>query len=159
MWGHLGIEWDLTTADPHEHARLTEWVAFYKEVRELLHTGTLVHGDLADPAYELTGVVAADRSDALYCLTATATSQSYPPGTVTLPGLDPRRVYHLRPQPPGDRPDGNAFAWGAQLPWCSPQGIRLSGRTLDTAGIRLPVLYPDRVLLIRVTAIAPPAVS
>jgi alpha-galactosidase len=151
IWGHLGIEWDLTTADPDEHARLTEWVAFYKEVRGLLHTGTLVHGDLADPAYELTGVVAPDRSDALYALTAVATSQSYPPGTVTLPGLDPRRVYHLRPQPPGDRPDGNAFAWGAQLPWCSPRGVRLSGRTLDTAGIRLPVLYPDRVMLVRAT--------
>jgi alpha-galactosidase len=156
IWGHLGIEWDLTAADPDEYARLTEWVAFYKEVRGLLHTGTLVHGDLPDPAYELTGVVAPDGSDALYGLTAVATSASYPPGTCALPGLDPDRPYHLRPQPPGDRPDGNAAAWGAELPWCSPRGVRLSGRTLGTAGIRLPVLYPDRVLLVRATAVDDP---
>jgi alpha-galactosidase len=151
IFGHLGIEWDLTAAAPEELARLTEWVAFYKEVRGLLHTGTLVHGDLADPAYQLTGVVAADRSDALFAVIATATSASYPPGTVGLPGLDPDRVYHVRPQPPGELPDGNAAAWGAGLPWCSPSGIRLPGRALAASGLRLPVLYPDRVLLVRAT--------
>jgi alpha-galactosidase len=128
-------------------------VAFYKETRGLLHTGTLVHADLADPAYHLTGVVAADRADALYAMIATATSASYPPGTVGLPGLDPGRVYHVRPQPPGDVPDGNAAAWGKALPWCTPQGVRLTGRALATAGLRLPVLYPDRVMLLRATAV------
>ncbi|MEU4244490.1 alpha-galactosidase [Actinoplanes sp. NPDC026619] len=157
IWGHLGIEWDLTTAGPEEHARLAEWVSLYQQVRGLLHTGTLVHADLADPAYELTGVVAPDRSDALYNLTAVATSRSYPPGTFTLPGLDPHRTYHVRPQPPGDRPDGNAAAWGAALPWCTPPGVRLSGRTLGTAGLRMPVLYPDRVLLVRATAVDDPS--
>ncbi len=126
-------------------------MAFYKEVRGLLHTGTLVHADLADPAYALTGVVAADGSDALYAVTAVATSASYPPGNAPLPGLDPDRVYHVRPQPPGDTPDGNAAAWGAALPWCTPQGVRLTGRALATAGLRLPVLYPDRVMLVRAT--------
>ncbi|MDI6099315.1 alpha-galactosidase [Actinoplanes sp. NEAU-A12] len=152
IWGHLGIEWDLTRASPAELARLAEWVALYREVRGLLHSGTLVHGDVADPAYELTGVVAADGSDALYALIATATSENYPPGTVALPGLDPDRTYAVRPQPPGDLPDGNAAAWGAALPWCAPGGVDLPGRVLGTSGLRLPVLYPDRVMLVRATA-------
>jgi alpha-galactosidase len=92
-------------------------------------------------------------SDALFALTAIATSDAYPPGTVALPGLDPDTVYHVRPQPPGDAPDGNAAAWGAALPWCTPQGVRLTGRALGTSGLRLPVLYPDRVMLVRATAV------
>jgi alpha-galactosidase len=159
IWGHLGIEWDLTAAEPAELDRLARWVAFYKEVRGLLHTGTLVHGDLADPAYHLTGVVSADRADALFAVTATATSASYPPGRTGLPGLDPDRTYLVRPQPPGDIPDGNAAAWGAGLPWCSPQGVRLPGRALAASGLRLPVLYPDRVMLVRATAADEPAVK
>jgi alpha-galactosidase len=151
--GHLGIEWDLTAATPQELDRLAEWVAFYKQVRGLLHTGTLVHADLADPAYHLTGVVAPDGSDALFAVITTATSASYPPGTTALPGLDPDRVYHVRPQPPGELPDGNATAWGAVLPWCTGAGVRLPGRALAAAGLRLPVLYPDRVLLVRATAV------
>jgi len=132
-------------------------VAFYKEVRGLLHSGVLVHADLPDPALAVTGVVAADGGDALYALIATATSVSYPPGTVRLPGLDPGRVYHVRPQPPAAVPDGNAAAWGAALPWCAPRGIRLTGRMLDTAGLRMPVLYPDRVMLVRATAADDPS--
>ncbi|GIE86963.1 alpha-galactosidase [Actinoplanes regularis] len=153
VFGHLGIEWDLTSAPLPE---LAEWVALYKELRELLHTGTLVHADLTDPAYSVTGVVAADRSDALFALIATATSASYPPGTVGLPGLAEDRTYHVRPQPPGHVADGNAAAWGAALPWCTPQGVRLNGRTLGTVGLRLPVLYPDRVLLVRASADSAP---
>ncbi|MEU4423459.1 alpha-galactosidase [Actinoplanes sp. NPDC024001] len=149
LFGHFGIEWDLTSASPGDRDRLAEWVALYKEIRGLLHTGTLVHGDVADPAYSVTGVVG--ETDAFFALTATATSDAYPPGAVALPGLDPDRVYHVRAQPPGDVPDGNALAWGAALPWCTPQGVRLTGRVLGSSGLRLPVMYPDRVLLVRAT--------
>ncbi|GAA1593638.1 alpha-galactosidase [Actinoplanes couchii] len=151
IFGHFGIEWDLTSASAEDRARLAEWVALYKELRDLLHTGTLVHGDESDPAYSLTGVVTG--TDALFALTATATSVSYPPGAMILPGLDPDTVWHVRPQPPADVADGNAAAWGAALPWCTPRGVRLSGRVLGGSGLRLPVLYPDRVLLIRATAV------
>jgi alpha-galactosidase len=156
IFGHLGIEWDLTRASETDIAELSAWVALYKQVRELLHTGTLVHADVTDSAYSVTGVVAPDRSDALFALTATSTSVSYPPGTVALPGLAENRTYQVRPQPPGDVADGNAAAWGAALPWCTPQGVRLNGRTLGTVGLRLPVLYPDRVLLVRVSADSAP---
>lgn len=152
IFGHLGVEWDLTRASPSDISEMSAWVALYKEVRGLLHTGELVHADVTDSAYSVTGVVSADKSDALFAVIATSTSASYPPGAVGLPGLAADRTYHVRPQPPGDVADGNAVAWGAALPWCTPQGVRLNGRTLGTVGLRLPVLYPDRVLLVRVTA-------
>ncbi|GAA1910386.1 alpha-galactosidase [Streptomyces sodiiphilus] len=151
LFGHFGIEWDLTAAGEGERERLAAWVRLYKELRGLLHTGTSVHTDHPDPAYRLHGVVAADRSEALYALVATASSELYPPGPVTLPGLAPDAVYHVRPQPPGDVPDGNAHRWGAELPWWSPRGVRLPGRVLGGPGLQAPVLFPERLALLRAT--------
>ncbi|MDT0344239.1 alpha-galactosidase [Streptomyces litchfieldiae] len=153
LFGHFGIEWDLTKADPADLARLTEWVALYKELRGLLHTGTAVHADHADPAYEVSGVVAEDGSDAVFAIVAHATSQLYPPGPVRLPGLLPDVAYHVRPLPPGDVPDGNAHRWGVPLPWWTEEGVRLPGRVLEDAGLQAPVLFPERLVLVRATAV------
>ena len=149
LFGHFGIEWDLTAADPADRARLTEWVALYKELRGLLHTGTAVHGDHPDPAVGVHGVVAADGSDALFAVVATATSASFPAGPVRLPGLLPDAVYQLRPQPPGDVAD----RWGPAPSWWTPEGVRLSGRVLAAAGVQVPALYPERLVLLRATRV------
>ncbi|MCE7083093.1 alpha-galactosidase [Streptomyces sp. ST2-7A] len=149
LFGHFGVEWDLTAASPAERERLAEWVALFKENRDLLHTGTAVHADLPDPAFRLHGVVARDGSRALYSLVALASSEQYPPGPVRLPGLDPAVRYRVRPQPPGDVPDGNAARWGKPLPWWTPEGVVLSGRTLERVGVRAPVLFPERLVLLR----------
>ncbi|NYI06761.1 alpha-galactosidase [Allostreptomyces psammosilenae] len=153
LFGHFGIEWDLTKAEPEDVARLAEWVTLYKELRPLLHTGTAVHADHPDPAYQLHGVVAEDGSEAVYALVATATSALYPTGPVRLPGLRPDATYQVRPQAPGDVPDGNAHHWGAALPWWTADGVRLSGRALQVAGLQAPVLYPERLVLIRATRV------
>ncbi|WP_240796726.1 alpha-galactosidase [Streptomyces sp. RFCAC02] len=151
LFGHFGIEWDLTSADPADVARLREWVTLYKDLRGLLHTGTSVHADHADPAYEVHGVVADDLSDAVYAVVAHGTSEMYPPGPLRLPGLDPEAVYHVRPLPPGDVPDGNAHRWGVPLPWWTPEGVHLPGRALEAAGLQAPVLFPERLILLRAT--------
>ncbi|MDG9706138.1 alpha-galactosidase [Streptomyces sp. DH37] len=153
LFGHFGIEWDLTAATPEDLARLTRWVALHKELRGLLHTGVSVHADHPDPAYRLHGVVAEDGSEAVYALVATASSELYPAGAVRLPGLDPDAVYHVRPQAPGDLPDGNAHHWGARLPWWTGEGVRLPGRALEAAGLQAPVLYPERLVLLRATRV------
>ena len=59
LFGHFGVEWDLTRASEAELAELAEWIAFYKAHRGLLHTGEVVRGDHPDPAVWLNGVVAA----------------------------------------------------------------------------------------------------
>ncbi|MEJ2858015.1 MULTISPECIES: alpha-galactosidase [unclassified Saccharothrix] len=152
LFGHFGIEWDLMAATPEELDRLTAWVALYKELRGLLHTGTSVHGDHPDPAVAVHGVVAADGTDAVFAIVSTATSDVYPTGAVRLPGLDPDRSYQVRPLPPGNVPDGNPHHWGVALPWWE-NGVQLTGRALTSTGIQSPVLYPERLVLLRATAI------
>ncbi|MGW7465740.1 alpha-galactosidase [Streptomyces xantholiticus] len=146
LFGHFGIEWDLTLAATEDRARLAEWVSAYKKLRPLLHSGTVVHADHPDPALWLHGVVAPDRSRAVYAVVQTATSMQSPPGRVRLPGLDPDAVYHLCPLRPGDRPEGPT---DSPLPWWHTDDVQLTGRILGTLGIQAPALYPERTVLVQ----------
>jgi alpha-galactosidase len=145
VWGHFGVEWDLTGVGAEELDRLAEWVAFYRSVRDLVHHGDVVRADLANPALQLDGVVAPDRTDALYRLSALDHSETWPPGRVPLPGLDPDTTYVVRAQPPGDVAVETS---SGRVGWAGA-GIRLSGRVLGTVGIQVPLLRVDESVLVR----------
>lgn len=150
LWGHLGIEWDIGAISPDEEASLQRWIAFHRRMRPLLHSGTVVHADLADDSVRVEGVVADDLGDALFLLAAVDRSVSQPFGRVPLPGLDPDAVYHVRPQAPGD-----GYAQLTSLPgWLRQGGVQLPGRVLEDVGLDLPPLHPDRLLLVRATRLA-----
>ncbi|KSW13763.1 alpha-galactosidase [Cellulomonas sp. B6] len=148
LFGHLGIEWDLREADDAERAELAAWVALYKEVRGLLHSGVSVHADAVDPAYDVHGVVAQDGSDALFAIATLASSAQAPAALVTLPGLDPDATYHVRPQAPADV----VGPW-QHVPWWEPEGLRTTGRALARVGVRPPHLQPERLVLLRATRV------
>jgi alpha-galactosidase len=144
LFGHFGIEWDVTRADDADTERLAAWVQLYKSLRGLLHGGTVVHADHPDPSLWVHGVVAGDHSQAVYAFVATATTVWSPPGRVRLPGLDPEAVYHVAPLAPGDRLQGPT---GYPLGWWK-DGVDLSGRALAVAGVQAPVLFPERLVLV-----------
>jgi alpha-galactosidase len=144
LFGHFGIEWDLSAATEAERTQLAAWITAYKELRPLLHSGDVVHGDHHDPALWLHGVVAPDRTRAVYALVQTATGVQSPPGRVLLPGLDDDAVYHLAPLAPGDRPRGPV---PGPPPWWET-GVRLPGRVLSAVGVQAPVLHPEHLVLI-----------
>jgi alpha-galactosidase len=148
FWGHMGIEWDLTTATDEELRVLRRWVDLYKRSRDLLHHGTVVVADHPDPAIWVHGVVAADQSDAIYGVEAVSRSTTWPPGRVRLPGLHPDRRYRLAPLAPGDRYPG-----ANQLPAWWAGGLTMSGRALDTVGVQIPAMFPEYLHLISVTEV------
>lgn len=146
LFGHLGIEWDLQEADEQQRAELAAWIALYKEVRPLLHTGASVHEDVVDPTAAVHGVVAQDRGDALFAIATTGRSIETPLPRVALPGLDPDALYDVRPQAPGD-------AVALAPAWWTPEGVRLPGRLLSEVGLEAPLQAPERVALIRATRV------
>jgi alpha-galactosidase len=148
LFGHFGIEWDLRAADAADRARLAEWVALYKRLRPLLHTGRVVRGEDPDPALWVHGVVAADRSEAIFAIVQTATSAHAPAGRVRLPGLNPETRYRLTPARPGDVIDNGA----GTPPWWSA-GTELPGRVLATVGVQAPTLLPERLVLVEARAV------
>jgi alpha-galactosidase len=147
LFGHFGIEWDLTRADEADRERLAAWVQLYKQLRDLLHSGTVVRGDHPDPSLWVHGVVATDHSEAVYALVTNATGVSSPPGRVRLPGLDPDATYRIAPLPPGDQLHGPTRY---PLGWWT-DGAELSGRMLAVSGVQAPVLFPERLVLVRAT--------
>ena len=157
IWGHLGIEWDLTTADPDDLDQLAQWVAFHKRFRDLLHSGTVVHADVTNPALQLDGVVAPDGSEALYKLSMLDHSLVWPPGRVTLPGLLPEVGYRLSLPAPRHRSDA---VYGTPEPPPAPPrwsegGVTLSGRLLDSLGVQSPLLTVDELVVIHARATTP----
>ncbi|HEY0188006.1 MAG TPA: alpha-galactosidase [Cellulomonas sp.] len=148
VFGHLGIESDLTALSAAELADVAAWVAFYREHRDLLHTGTVVNVDLPDSAVAAHGVVAADRSRAIYSATMVRRSVTWPPGALTLPGLDPSTTYAVRPMPPGDGADAGSLPL-----WAATGGVELTGRQLATVGVQLPPLLPEHLFLVRADAV------
>ncbi len=148
IWGHFGIEWDLTTTSPDDRDRLAAWVALHKRHRHLLHTGRVVHADVTNPALQLDGVVATDGQEALYKLSLLQHSLTWPLGRVLLPGLGEDIRYHVAIASPEPRslPDK------ALPPWAR-HGVTLSGRALATTGVQAPFLTVDTLTLIHVRAV------
>ncbi len=143
IWGHLGVEWDLTRIDEGDLAVLASWIELHKRERALLHSGTVVHADLANPALDLEGVVARDGSSALYRLSTLDHTLVWPPGRVPLPGLDPDASYRVSVLPPGDT------ALDPHLPAWAEHGVTLRGRVLEEVGVQAPLLPVDALVLIR----------
>jgi alpha-galactosidase len=150
LFGHLGIEWDLTRATEAERAEVARWVRAYREHRDLLHHGRSVRLDVADPALRVHGVVRPDGGEAIIAVVQLTTGVSAPPAAVRLPGLDPDRVYDVRPLAPGDRAT-SAYDFPPP-PWWT-QGARLSGRALAAVGLRMPAQLPEHTVLLHVTAL------
>ncbi|WP_149549214.1 alpha-galactosidase [Streptomyces marokkonensis] len=154
LFGHMGIEWDLTRATPEERRLLAEWIETHKRLRPLLHGGTVVHADHHDPAVLVHGVVAPDRSHAVYAVVQKTTAVQVPTGRVRLPGLAEDARYRVTPLPPGDAVRGPVVS---ALPWWTPEGVELPGRVLSVLGVQAPTLHPESLALIEVRRITHPA--
>jgi alpha-galactosidase len=151
LWGHMGVEWDLAAASEAELEELAAWIALHKDLRPLLHGGIVVNGDHPDSGVQVYGVVAPDGVDALYALVAVTRSTTWPPGRARLPGLHPDRRYRVHLQPPGTDTGG---AWPGLPPWCAEGGSAvLTGRALAIAGVQIPPLHPEHLLLVRASAL------
>lgn len=146
LFGHFGIEWDLTGTDEATRTRIAAWVEYAKRIRPLVATGRTVDVDDTEPGIDVRGVVAQDGSSAVFTLTQTDTTAAYPPGRVRLPGLDPARHYRLRVVG-----DATSAAAQSELAW-QTYDTTLTGRELDAVGLRPPVQYPQRSTVIELVA-------
>jgi alpha-galactosidase len=145
LFGHFGIEWDIASASPAELAALAAGIAYYQDKRALLHTGETVRADHPDPAAFVHGVVAADRSAAVFAYVQLHSSARGVPAPMRLPGLDPDRAYRVDVVEPAGAPMtlGSAQPWSARV---------LTGRVLAEVGLRPPILAPEQAWLVEVTA-------
>ena len=143
LWGHAGLEWDLTEASESELELLKGWADYYKAKRGLLHSGRTVRGDQTEIESQTYGVVAHDGSEAVYMYAALRPSEFSRPANIRLTGLDADATYEVKLVEPA----GAANAMQMLPPkWYA--GVRMSGGLLAAMGLRAPVLRPEQAILI-----------
>lgn len=149
LFGSFGIEWDLTVADDAQLDDLAEWVAYFRRHRQLLFDGRLHRRDLGDDGMRLRGVVARDRSCALYEIASLRRGDTSTPGRAPLPGLDWARRYRVSIAPIGGAKGVFAPPWMADP-------VELSGAVLAGAGVHVPQMFPEQAVLIEVEEVPVP---
>lgn len=148
LFGHAGIEWDITSTSEEERSLLRQWAEFYKERRRWLHRGHMIRIDHVDHSSNLYGIVSEDRSKALFTyvqLTPAATSH---PRDLRFRGLDEHGLYRATAVFPAGKP--------REMGHHSPEwfeGIELTGSALMAMGLTAPILEPENALLIEIIAI------
>ena len=145
LFGHQGIEWDITTTTSEERRGLSEWAALAKSFRPLLYGGELVRIERpSDPGTALFGVVAEDRSEALFALVRAYASPESETAPLRLDGLSPLARYLLkRLRLPGEGP--HAPSDDRSRP--EVDDAIIPGSLLMSAGVPAPFLCPEQAAL------------
>ncbi len=170
VFGHLGIEWDLTEAGDRDLTELRAWIDFYKHHRELLLTGDVVRMDHPGDGFLVHGVVSKDRTEAIFAMVVVASPLADPGPRMRFRELDPELRYRVRPALVGTAPSGLVAPrwWGGaaeQPPAIIPghpypavhepisyPGAVLTGSQLTSCGLVPPRLHLEQALLYHVTA-------
>jgi len=136
IFGHMGMEMDLTQESAQDRAILSDAIALHKRHRTLIHTGDYhrlsTHKHICG-----IGVVASDRRDAVFQLAVLDPHPTMHPPRINFAGLDPDQRYEI------------------QSIW--PQALDKSfgtfaGSALMQYGLQLPITNPDTYLIYHLKA-------
>lgn len=152
LQGHAGFEWDLLTCTEDELVAVAAYAAIYKELRSLVHTGTVVHADTVDPALRVTGFVSPDRTAGMWTVATVASPQDALTERVRFDGLDPALRYSVQVR---DEVGTAKWLGGVTPGWLGKEAIDIPGSVLTGVGLQLPTLWPMQALIIQVTATTP----
>jgi len=150
LFGHAGLEWDLSAATPEEHAAIAAWTSLYRELRGLLHSGITVRADDVDAGALLQGIMRPDAREAVFAWVRTETSGTGNTARVPFPGLDPRTTYRVRVREevgPASRHQIVDPAWLR-----ADEDFSCTGAVL-AQGLPLPQLNPGQAMLLHFVAV------
>ena len=146
LFGHAGIEWNITEATAEERKHLATWAKYYKDNRGLLHSGKMVRVDYPESHAYLHGVTAHDASRAIFAYVQLTPTVAIHPSPLKFPGLDQAANYVIKAVFPAGKP---RFMLITPPEWMS--GITLSGSALSAIGVTAPILAPANAFLIEIT--------
>ena len=148
LFGHAGIEWNISEATEHETKVLNAYVDFYKKHRGLLHSGNIVRSDeIVGNAY-LYGTVSQDKKEAVFTYMQLSTLDGFVPTLATFDGLDKESVYQVTVV----EELISADFMQKQRPGWWPS-VTMTGDHFAHIGLQLPILKPESGLLFHFRAI------
>ena len=146
LFGHAGIEWNITQATAEERANLATWARYYKDNRALLHSGKSVRIDYPDEHGYLYGVISADTKKSIFAYVQLTPTVTIHPASLKFAGLDAAANYLVKAVYPAGKP---RFMLITPPQWMD--GITMSGSALATIGVSAPILAPANAVLIEIT--------
>jgi alpha-galactosidase len=147
LFGHAGLEWDITQCTEEELGHLKSWASYYKANRDLIHSGSMVRVDRVDNESFVHGVVSKDKNKALFAYATLGTQGGSRPAGIRFAGLDDSKTYKVQAAFPAGEP---RFLQRANVQWL--EGVELSGSALMSMGLRAPIMFPDNAFLIEIEA-------
>ncbi len=148
LFGHAGIEWNITEASERETKVLKSFSAFYKEHRGLLHSGRIVRSDVIDGKAFLYGTVAQDKSAAIYSYMQITSVDNFGPLRATFEGLDPARTYRVKVV---EELSSDYYLQKSTPGWWPT--VTLTGAELAHIGLALPGVVPESGILFYVSTL------
>lgn len=139
----------------------------------MLLGGDVVRVDSGDDDVFVHGVVRPDRSEAIFAIATVGAALHLPGPRLRLPGLDAERRYRIRQAVVGTPTGVIAPLWWGEdtaaaragapdqpvpprwvLPGAEFEGVVMSGATLGRLGVSPPLMQPEQVVLLHVSALA-----
>ena len=145
-----GIEWDLGAASEHDLAEIRTWIAWYKDFRSIITTGTTVRPDAAEASVNTIGIVAADGASAVFEAVCSETVRAAVPPPMRLAGLDESARYRVELVPFAT---SSAFIGDAPPPWMH-EALELPGSALTRLGLALPPMNVGDVVTVQLQRVA-----
>jgi len=147
LFGHAGLERDLTALSSDDLAALTSWINLYKSQRSLIHTGEMIRMDYPDESHYLFGVLSQDKKKALFSFVQLQPIVASHAPNLTFRGLDSEKNYQVKVVK-----DAGAPAFMAITPptWLE-SGAVMSGAALKSVGLPAPILRPESALLLEIS--------
>ena len=146
LFGHAGIEWNITQATAEERVNLATWAKYYKDNRALLHSGKSLRIDYPDEHGYLYGVISADTKKSIFAYVQLTPTVTIHPASLKFAGLDAAANYLVKAVYPAGKP---RFMLITPPQWMD--GITMSGSALATIGVSAPILAPANAVLIEIT--------
>ena len=146
LFGHAGIEWNITEASPEERKNLASWAKYYKDNRAHLHSGKMIRVDYPETHAYLHGVTAHNLSRATFAYVQLTPTVAVHPAPLKFPGLDQNANYSVKAVFPAGKP---RYMLISPPEWMS--GVSMSGSALAKIGVTAPILAPANAFLIEIT--------
>ncbi|GGY37808.1 alpha-galactosidase [Parvularcula lutaonensis] len=150
IFGHMGMEVDLSEESEEDLEILKKGVALYKEHRLLLHDGVF-HRLETPSTYNALSVVSCDRLEALVSCAKLDSQVATHPSRLRFAGLADEYRYRVRLVWPAGLVSATVPSI-IETAGLQAGGSVFSGRALMTHGMQLPVTHPDVCLVFHLQA-------
>lgn len=145
MFGHMGMELNLLEASTADLETLKAGLSLHKKHRDLIHRGDFHRLDTPDHVNAV-GVVASDKSEALYSWCNLTGHRQTLPSRFYVPGLEPSKTYRVQIVWPGALRSVSRPSVLEALD-LTGHGAELPGEALAHVGLQVPLLHPETCLI------------